>query len=414
MSRFRRLGLVSAASVLAVAGISLSQLLTIPIGETPPAAAAPVASAPVTANAVTGRWLSKPDGGTWVVSGARLALRAVEPLHDVVVHLTAEGPVSVIGPHALRIGNLSVRGRTISIPVITRRSGTGMVKALISARDAIGQPVGSEADLEVAADGTTAAYSNHSALDASVALLDAQRAVLGKTGYLRDLDLLRQGGPAAQVFGPGTLAADANPSVTPANTSISGSIDYTASDGSVHPARDIMVQVWDQDGVSLGEDSLVATVWTDAGGFYTTSVSTFRSDGVTNRALYVRALAEGDVDGDNFPAFIVHAPGLATAQYMQSTGVDVAEGLPLTISLTANNSEASNTAFDVADALQTGAQFTFSLNQLQLPRAPHSITGKPSPDHSVSNSRVLREAVSSSTTPTLPCCRSSNPTSSTG
>ena len=362
MSGFRRLGLVSAASVLAVVGINLSLPVTLSAERTSPATAAPVASAPVVPNAVTARWLSKPDGGTWVVSGAQLALRSVEPLHDVVVHLMAEGPVSVTGPHALRIGNLSASGRTISIPVITRRSGVGVAKALISARDAVGQPVGGEADLQVAADGTTVAYSTHSALDASVALLETQRAILGKARYLRDLDLLRRGGPAAQIFGPATLAADANPSITPANTPISGSVNYTASDGSVHPARDIMVQVWDQDGVSSGEDSLVATVWTDAGGFYTTSVSTFRSDGVTNRALYVRALAEGDVGGDNFPAFIVHAPGLATAQYMQSTGADVAEGQPLTISLTANNSAASNTAFDVADALESGVQFTLFLD----------------------------------------------------
>ena len=47
---------------------------------------------------------------------------------------------------------------------------------------------------------------------------------------------------------------------------------------------------------------------------------------------------------------------------MQSTGVDVAEGQPLTIPLTANNSAASNTAFDVADALQSGAQFTYFLD----------------------------------------------------
>ena len=164
---------------------------------------------------------------------------------------------------------------------------------------------------------------------------------------------------------------------------VSGTIRYTASDDTPHPARTIAVQIRDTNGTVL------FTAGTDASGRYSAPVSSIRADG-TPRQLFIRALARSA----GSQAFVVRAPGATVAQRMQSAS-HLATGAAMTISLTAGMSHDNQIAFAVADAITTGIDYTRRINggQLFAPLTvsyPDSVTSFRRSDHTIRLDRSHR------------------------
>ena len=91
------------------------------------------------------------------------------------------------------------------------------------------------------------AVSRSGMLDAREAALGFERAKLGDAAYARRLAALRSGGAEQDVHSDGPA-----PATPPVNTSIAGTIRYTAVNDSLHAARTIKVEVRDADGTTNG------------------------------------------------------------------------------------------------------------------------------------------------------------------
>jgi hypothetical protein len=152
----------------------------------------------------------------------------------------------------------------------------------------------------------------------------------------------------------GAPAKGGFPAARAAQITVSGSIRYTASDGTTHPARFIVVQIRDTDGTRL------STAATDDSGHYSATVSSSHADG-TPRHVFIRALAQSAFT----QAFVVRAPG-ATIPYEMHSVAHLASGPTMKIRLKAGNIRDNQTAFAVADALTTGITYTMRINDGQL------------------------------------------------
>ncbi len=381
----RDIGRVVAVLVLALFGVvsSVSSVATAGLTTAGAGGRSPSATdAPVVTNGLSGHWVVPHSAAVGTKVGAALGLTAVEPLHHVVVTITTKGPVSVKGGHVKTVGTLAAGQQSVALPVTMGGPGLGSVDASINGLNALGQPVSDQADLALASDQTSATFSTSGSLHAQEALLELRRSTLGNQGYNEAMDDLLGGGAEVQIVHSSETAEVARPQDN-SMTTISGQIRYTAVDGSVHPARDVMVQIWDDDAPNNiinpnpgNPGTLLTTVWADNTGAYTATVSTFRSaaEGGVARQLYVDAVSEADTyvggTGNGQVAFSVHAAGSTTPYYISSSvspsslsPVTVtATGAPVALNLTANNTAVNNTAFDVADALETGMQYTAHLD----------------------------------------------------
>ncbi len=248
MIGLRRIGLIAIACVLAVVG-AISVLSIGVSNPTPPRASGP--GAPVVTNVVSGQWVSRGETRVGSVVKAQLKLSSVEPLHDIQVTFRTNGPMSLRGPHSFAIGTMDERSRNLEVPVVGRGPGGGYVMASIKALNAADQSVNGDAEnLYFAADSASTTFSNVSELNAQVGLLNLHRAAMGPAEYQQKLNSLEGGGAIVRIaqsplpIGPHTLRAN---DLTSATTTVSGQIQWTSSDGSLHPARDVMVQVWDLD-----------------------------------------------------------------------------------------------------------------------------------------------------------------------
>jgi hypothetical protein len=300
---------------------------------------------------VSARWVlptaSSPVGAR---VGAAVEVAAAEPLRDVVLRLTATGPVAVAVPGRQALGTV-VPGAPAhaGAPFTVAAGGTGTVHATLTARTADGRRVATRVDVDFAAGAGRAALSRAGLLHAQVRALGFERDALGTTRYERRLHALLGGGASERAATvPPRLGPSAPP---PATTPVGGTIRWTAIDGSTHPARSILIEVIDADGSPDGAE--VGATMTDATGGYSVTVSTLRGDG-TARHLFVRALARG-------PGFRVMGPGASSPQHIDGSEF-IANGAPWTIDLTANNSADNNTAFAVADAMTTGMEYTRRIN----------------------------------------------------
>ena len=179
----------------------------------------------------------------------------------------------------------------------------------------------------------------------------------------------------------------------PGRITVSGSIRYTASDDTPHPARGITVQIRDTNGAVLpvrdANGAVLPAAGTDASGQYSATVSSTRADG-TARHLFIRALARSA----GSQAFVVRAPGATAPQRMQSAS-HLASGSAMTISLTAGMSRDNQIAFAVADAITTGIDYTRRINggQLFAPLTvsyPDSVTSFRRSDHTIRLERSHR------------------------
>jgi hypothetical protein len=342
------------------------------VGMLPPQVAprAPAAATgPAIVNdAVNGQWRARPTAPVRTTVRAALTVSAAEVLHDVEVRFSRTGPARLRHRRAVDLGSLS-SSRVVVVPVDVRHAGSGSVVASITGRNRLGQAVGDTETLSFAADAAHAVFSDRGPIQAQVALLNLHRAALGPVQYQQQLDAIEGGGATVRIVRATERSGAPVPAGTPGTTAVSGQIQYRASDGSLHPARNVLVQVWDQ-----GTNAVLATVYANVQGQYSTTVPTFEPGTTTPNQIYVQALAEADVDvngtPDGTPAFIVHAIDSSQAQFISSLDpadsstptVVVANGLPVQLDMTANNSAVNDTAFDVADALVTGMQFVEQLD----------------------------------------------------
>jgi len=178
--------------------------------------------------------------------------------------------------------------------------------------------------------------------------------------------------------GPGAAAL-------PGQITVSGTVRYTASDGTLHPARGITVQVWDANGTNSAV--LPPVTGTDANGQYSVAVSSTRADG-TPRHLFIRALARSTARSAGSPAFVVRAPGATVAHHMASA-VHLASGPAMTLNVIGRLTGANQIAFAVADALTTGIDYTRRINGGEL--FPPLIVSYPDSDTDYNSStRTIR------------------------
>jgi hypothetical protein len=332
----RATALLGATVLLATAGQALGS----------PAIASP--SAPVVAGSaaplpsMTAVWEAPATAALGSVVNASVRLSSASDLHQVSISVTPTGPIALgnyAGPSTLAAGSLA----TVAMPFTVTADGTGTIHVVVTGLDITGTPVQGAVDLDVATGAGRAVLSATGLLDAQDGALALQRGTLGEATYARLLNAQQGAGALQQV----SVAAPAASSTT----TVSGTVKYTASDGSKHPARTIIVQLRDDNGAPGG--ILVKAVTTDASGHFTATGTTKRSNGQV-RQLFVRALSQGvgfEVKGMT-----------ATTPHMIASGDVTATGAAITINLTANNTADNNTAFDVADALTTAIAYTRRIN----------------------------------------------------
>jgi hypothetical protein len=277
---------------------------------------------------------------------ASVELRAAEPLRGVVLTVTATGPIALGGSARQDLGDLPAGARTAGVPFTVTGEGRGTLHAEATALDAAGVRVTAAVEIDVATGAGRVAVSRNGMLDAREAALGFERPKIGEAAYARRLAALRSGGAEQEISTSGPA-----PALPPPTTAISGTIRYTASNGSLHPARTIRVQVNDADGTPNG--ALLKALVTDATGHYSTTIPTLRGNGQPRRP-FVKAFAQGE-------GFQVKGVGATTAHVIASTPV-TANGVARTINLVANKVDDNNTAFGVADALTSAIAYTKRVN----------------------------------------------------
>lgn len=280
---------------------------------------------------------------------ARVAVQyaTAAPLRDAELQISTGGAVDLRSAASVRLGTLPADDpsrATVTFEVMA--SGTGEVEAKLAGYAPGGTFLRYSAVLSFATGAGRVAFSVDGMLAAQVGALGLQRPSLGAARYGRELATLLGSG-AEQTF-----SEPAGPHAS-AWTGISGTIEYTAVNGTHHPARSIYVQIWDDNGTSPS-GTLVTTTTTNMNGQYSASVTTLRSDGKP-RDIYVQALA---ADGG---FLVVPASGGTLAQHIDSTA-HTATGSRQTVNLVANNTTSNNTAFDVADMLVTGDQYVLRIH----------------------------------------------------
>jgi hypothetical protein len=287
--------------------------------------------------------LDAPEGS---IVEAEVRVTASLPLHAASIEIQSTGPLAVPGGRTIRLGELA-SGMTRLVPVRLRITapGSGTIDARMVGYAGAAR-IGSDAEIGYATGAGQVAFSLDGQLAAQVAALSFLRPLIGERRYeARRLELLGGGASWQISVGPSRTKA------VPATTKVSGTITYTASNASKHPARTITVEIIDATG---GAGTVVATTTTNASGQYSATVSTLRSDKKTPRKLFVDAEAKGS-------GFVIDPVGSATPQHIDS-GTLTASGRPITINVAANNAADNNTAFDVADALVSGVQYTERIN----------------------------------------------------
>lgn len=269
------------------------------------------------------------------------------PLRDAQLELSASGPIGLRSPASVQLGNVNAFEPTRHAVVLDiERDGTGAITARLSGYAPDGTFLRYSSSLSFATGAGRVAFSVEGLLAAQVNALALQRSSLGTARYGRMLAALLGSG-ATQTFSEGARPRAAQ------WTAIKGTIDYTASNATHHPARSIYVQIWDDNGTSP-TGTLVTTATANLLGQYSATVTTLRSDGKT-RNVYVQALAA------DAGFVIVPASGGTLAQHIDSTP-HTTTGAPQTVNLTANNTFSNNTAFDVADMLVTGDQYVLRIH----------------------------------------------------
>jgi hypothetical protein len=281
---------------------------------------------------------------------ARVAVQfaSATSLRDAQLRIAVSGPVELRSRADVRLGHVEGFARSRSTVVFdVEAGGTGSIEATLSGYASDGTFLRYSSLLSLATGGGRVAFSVDGLLAAQVNALDLRRASLGTARYLRLLATLLGSG-ARQTFSEG-----AAPRTVPTWTKVAGTIDYTASNGTHHPARSITVQIWDANRTSP-TGSLVTSTTTNLNGQYSATVTTLRSDGKA-RDVYVQALAA------NSGFLIVPASGGTLAQHIDSTP-NATTGAAQTVNLLANNIASNNTAFDVADMLVTGDQYVLRIH----------------------------------------------------
>ncbi len=271
---------------------------------------------------------------------AELRIESSLRLREATLTLRTTDSVELRSPRVIRTAPDVDRPALSTVSFVVTRAGTGQIVAELTGVAPGGTPLRFQVALDYATGAGRVVLSGNGLLEAQVGALSLERRELGSKYGQRLVSLL--GGGARQQF----HSAPRGP-LTPSTTTVSGTIDYVASNGKKHPCRSIEVKIVDLD------KTVLATTTTSLTGHYTSTINTMRPDGVY-ADVSVRALAE---NGN----FSINAVDSATPQYIASAFHDVS-GSPLTVNLTANNTSDNDTAFDIADMLVTGDEYVLRIH----------------------------------------------------
>jgi hypothetical protein len=312
------------------------------------------------ANALSVQWVSSSWAGSHgtapaerSVIHASLQYASAATLRDAELTFTTRGPVRLITSPTVSLGTVRADHPTrFRIAFEVYAGGCGEIQVKLSGVAPGAAALRYLSPLTFATGAGRVAFSPNGLLPAQENALALQEPRLGHALYRQRLFALEGGG--ARV----TFSEADGPDAVPANTVVHGTVEYEDRNGPKHPARDVYVQIWDLSGAAPGTH--LTTVFTNAAGAYTATVSTLRPNH-TARSLYVQPLAA------NAGFQIVAAFGATVPQHIDSPP-HAATGATQTVNLVANNSANNNTAFDVADMLVTGDAYVLRIHGSAFPR----------------------------------------------
>lgn len=257
----------------------------------------------------------------------------------------ALGDAEITGPKSIDLGNVAA-GSTHHISTGIRLTGYGKseIRGYIHGRDpaGIGTFWRSAALLVVDANGEVlSGTEGFIPLELEAAKRRFEKKQLSAEDYEKERGrILGQGASEKTAVRPGGAKQG---SIT-----VTGMIQWTDGAGGVHPAREVEVEIRDDN--IIGSE-LVTTV-TAFGGSFSATVNNNDTFGTGGRDIFIRVLAR------SFYAHVVRADDPAETHFIESSVTDdVADGVTVTINLTANNTDDNNRAFSVHDALLTIAQY---------------------------------------------------------
>ncbi|WP_338179246.1 hypothetical protein, partial [Jatrophihabitans sp.] len=295
------------------------------------------------------RWSAPRSSAAGHIIHARVTLLASQALHGVELRLTSSGPVAHV-TGATATPTLGRNGRVVPVTLQVIGAGLGTVTAQVTGRDPAGKLIRGSDELDLDTAGKTVVLSTSGRLQAQEQVLALERPRLDKSAYAAALGALTGGSRITPA--------------TPGTATVSGQVEYLDSAGNPHPARDIGIEIRAA-GAAAGDPPLTCAT-TDGSGVFKAPVTT-----AIGTSIFVRALAESVVPATNATpcafetatagatGFVVHAPGVATAQHKDSAPLTVS-GASVAFPILVASNTAPDTAFDVADALVTAEQFTMA------------------------------------------------------
>lgn len=263
-----------------------------------------------------------------------------------VVFEVVSGDVRITGPMAVELGSLKA-GTALSAETriaLTGR-GRGEIRGYLHGRDpaGIGTFWRSKA-LLVYDDGTSVLSGTDGFLPLELEAAKRRQAKNAQPEdvYRRERErILGAGAVEKKSVGAG---GEKQGSVT-----VTGTILWTDNTGATHPAREVDVEIRDENIVG---SELVTTVTAYNGTFFAI-VDNSDTFGTSGRDIFIRVMARSAY------AHVVRGDTPAETHFLESSVTDdVADGATVTINMTANNTDDNNRAFSVHDGLLTIAQYS--------------------------------------------------------
>lgn len=226
------------------------------------------------------------------VATARINLSSGQDVSSFEVRLTGSGDLSILSDQRLSLPGAAAR-TTVGAPVsysVTRESGTGRLRAVVTALDASGKAldkIAAELDVLIAEDEVL--HSNVGLDAIRMKSLD-QRLKAGKIDkeqHRREWNALWRKAPkpvSVTTASPMTVT-------TPTNVTMSGTLSWTDGYGVTHPLPFVTVEVLDDDGIG---DDLITTTTTDENGHFTASFPNDTSILEGGYDLYVKIWSKGE------------------------------------------------------------------------------------------------------------------------
>ncbi|MBX3180119.1 MAG: hypothetical protein KF886_22450 [Candidatus Hydrogenedentes bacterium] len=291
--------------------------------------------------------VDKQDLANYREARVSVEVRPGADLEDARVEFeVALGDAEITGPKSIDLGSIAA-GSTHHISTAIRLTGYGKseIRGYIHGRDpaGIGKFWRSAALLVVDANGeVVSGIEGFLPLELEAAKRRYEKKQLSEEDYEREQRrILGQGAAEKSSVKPGVAKQG--------TISVSGTIRWTDAAGNVHPAREVDVEIRDE---NTAGSELVATR-TAFGGVFNATIDNSDTFGDGGRDIFIRVLTRSS------SANVVRADDPDETHFIESSVTDdVADGSALTIDLTANNTDDNNRAFSVHDAMITIVQYT--------------------------------------------------------